>query len=68
LLENRDKKNELASTNSWHRHNLWPEIETFLGSREQERAQQTGESRRAESRRMRLLLALSHMESIIESS
>jgi len=71
LLDQPDKQYMRAGQKLWHSHRLWPEMEPFLSTHAYEKfesEQKTGEARRAESRRMRLLLALTRLESIVENS
>ena len=71
LLEQPDKQYTRAGEKLWHGHRLWPEMEPFLSVHAYEKfeaKQNPGEARRGESRRMRLLLALTRLESIVENS
>jgi len=71
LLEQPDKQYLRAGKKLWYEHPLWPEMKPFLSTHAYERfesEQKPGEARRAESRRMRLLLALTRLESIVENS
>ena len=71
LLVQPDKNYIQAGQKLWHEHRLWPKIAPFLAGHSEatnETAAAPGEPRRAESRRMRLLLALTRLEAIVENS
>ncbi|OIO72511.1 MAG: NAD-glutamate dehydrogenase [Zetaproteobacteria bacterium CG1_02_53_45] len=70
LLVQPDKHFLQAGEKLWPEHRLWPQIKPFLSSHREggELPQKQGEPRRAESRRMQLLLALTRLEAIVENS
>jgi glutamate dehydrogenase len=69
LLEKGGNHYEATAKTRWHQHSAWENIENFMheNSSEDSDTNQPAEPRRAESRRMQLLLALTRLESIIES-
>ncbi|MDQ6982213.1 MAG: NAD-glutamate dehydrogenase [Mariprofundus sp.] len=71
LLQQPDRQYLRAGRKLWHSHRLWPHIKPFIAPHQELEAGTTkkpGEPRRAESRRMRLLLALTRLESIIDNN
>ena len=69
LLENSKMNFEKVGKRTWHQHQLWPLVDSCISSMKEEILKvKPGEQRGAESRRTRLLLGLTRLESIIESS
>ena len=69
LLDEHEAEFENTGRAIWHEHHLWETVEPYMnGSKKEGKPEQAGEQRRAESRRMQLLLALTRLESIIDNS
>jgi len=71
LLDEHEAQFEEAGKLLWHEHPLWETVGHYMNGEKREgkpEKQPQGEPRRAESRRMQLLLALTRLESIIDNS
>ncbi len=70
LLQSPGKQFDKTAISLWQQHRHWPAIETYHQQHLQGSTSTplTGEARRTESKRMRLLLALTQLESIIDQN
>jgi glutamate dehydrogenase len=66
LLAQPGNKFERMGEQLWHQHRHWPELEAFRNERVDRR--QAVDPKTAESRRMRLLLAMTRLESIVDTA
>jgi len=70
LLQRSGNQFETMSITLWQQHRLWPDIATYRDQHLQSSTATTptGEDRRSESRHMRLLLALTQLESVVDAA
>ncbi|ATX82792.1 glutamate dehydrogenase [Mariprofundus ferrinatatus] len=69
LLDVHEPEFEATGRGLWHNHHLWETVAPYMNGEDREgKPEKQGEQRRAESRRMQLLLALTRLESIIDNS
>jgi glutamate dehydrogenase len=66
LLARPGNKFELIGEQLWQQHRHWPEMEAFRNEKTDRR--KAADPKTAESRRMRLLLAMTRLESIVDNS